>query len=50
MTPQSIQELTEARLARLKSASEKRDLDELMSWQAEDATFDDIGAPLAHAG
>lgn len=46
MTPQSIQDLTQARLDRLKSASEKRDLDELMSWQADNATFDDIGAPF----
>ena len=37
----AVQNLIETRMARLKEASEKRDVDELMSWQSKDITFTD---------
>ena len=40
---ETIQALNEARLAGLREASEKRDVDALMSWHAKDAVFTDAG-------
>ena len=40
---EAIQALIEARLASLREASEKRDVDALMSWHAKDAVFTDPG-------
>lgn len=40
---EAIQALIEARLASLREASEKRDVDALMSWHAKDAVFTDVG-------
>jgi ketosteroid isomerase-like protein len=40
---EAIQALIEARLASLREASEKRDVDALMSWHAKDAAFTDVG-------
>jgi ketosteroid isomerase-like protein len=42
-TQEAIQALIEARLVGLKEASEKRDVDALMSWHAKDAMFTDVG-------
>jgi ketosteroid isomerase-like protein len=40
---EAIQTLIEARLVSLREASEKRDVDALMSWHAKDAVFTDVG-------
>ena len=40
---EAIQALIVARLASLREASEKRDVDALMSWHAKDAVFTDGG-------
>ena len=40
---ETIQSLIEARLASVREASEKRDVDALMSWHAKDAVFTDVG-------
>jgi hypothetical protein len=40
---EAIQGLIEARLASVREASEKRDVDALMSWHAKDAVFNDVG-------
>ena len=40
---EAIQGLIQARLAGIRQASEKRDVEELMSWHAKDATFTDVG-------
>jgi hypothetical protein len=40
---EAIQALIEARLASVREASEKRDVDALMSWHAKDALFTDVG-------
>ena len=40
---ESIQALLEARSDGLREASEKRDVDALMSWHAKDAVFTDVG-------
>ena len=40
---EAIQALIEARSAGLREASEKRDVDALMSWHAKDAVFNDVG-------
>ena len=42
-TQEAIQALMEARSAGLREASEKRDVDALMSWHAKDALFTDVG-------
>lgn len=42
---ESIRALHETRLQRLKAASEKRDVDELMTWYSQDAIFEDPGKP-----
>jgi hypothetical protein len=42
-TQEAIQALFEARLAGLREASEKRDVDALMLWHAKDALFTDVG-------
>ena len=39
----AIQALNDIRLAGLKEASEKRDVNQLMSWHSEDAIFTDAG-------
>lgn len=39
-----IQDLIAARLNRLREASEKRDVDELMSWYSKDACFNHVCA------
>lgn len=43
---ETIEALNEARLAGLREASEKRDVDALMSWHAKDAVFTDVGTEL----
>ena len=43
-TQENIQHLIQIRNARLKEASEARDVDALMKWQAADTTFTDKGA------
>ena len=40
---EAIQALNEARSVSLREASEKRDVDALMSWHAKDAVFNDVG-------
>jgi hypothetical protein len=40
---EAIQALNEARLASVREASEKRDVDALMSWHSKDAVFNDVG-------
>jgi ketosteroid isomerase-like protein len=40
---ETIQALVDARAAGLKEASEKRDVDALMSWHSKDAVFNDVG-------
>jgi ketosteroid isomerase-like protein len=40
---EAIQALIAARLASVREASEKRDVDALMSWHAKDAVFHDVG-------
>ena len=42
----TIQALIQARLAGIKQASEKRDVEELMSWHSKDATFMDVGMAI----
>ena len=42
-TNNAVQTLIETRMANLKEASEKRDVDALMSWQSKDTTFTDPG-------
>ena len=42
-TRETIQALNDIRLAGLKEASEKRDVNQLMSWHSEDAIFTDVG-------
>lgn len=49
-TQESIQRLIQIRNARLKEASEARDVDALMKWQAADTTFTDKGAPTLILG
>ncbi|KID95362.1 hypothetical protein MAJ_08691, partial [Metarhizium majus ARSEF 297] len=44
-TQENIQRLIQIRNARLQAASEARDVDALMKWQAADTTFTDKGAP-----
>jgi hypothetical protein len=39
----AVQTLNDLRLAGLKEASEKRDVNQLMSWHAKDAIFSDVG-------
>ena len=48
-TKEAIQALIDTRQQRLKEASEKRDVDELMTWYAKDATFKDAGTVKAGA-
>lgn len=40
---EAIQALNDVRLASVREASEKRDVDALMSWHAKDAVFNDVG-------
>jgi len=40
---EAIEALNEVRLAGLREASEKRDVDALMSWHSKDAVFTDGG-------
>ena len=40
---EAIQDLIEARLSGLRDASERRDVNALMSWHAKDAVFTDVG-------
>ena len=42
-TRSTIQALNDIRLGGLKEASEKRDVNQLMSWHSKDATFTDAG-------
>lgn len=44
-TQENIQRLIQIRNAGLQAASEARDVDALMKWQAADTTFTDKGAP-----
>ena len=39
----TVQALIQARLASIKQASEKRDVEALMSWYSKDAIFTDVG-------
>lgn len=43
---EEIQALLEARSQSLQEASEKRDVDALMSWHAKDAVFTDVGTEI----
>jgi len=45
-TQEAIEALNEARLGSLREASEKRDVDALMSWHAKDAVFTDVGTEI----
>jgi ketosteroid isomerase-like protein len=42
----TIEALNKVRLAGLQEASEKRDVDALMSWHSEDAVFTDVGTDV----
>ena len=42
-SPEAVRALIDARNASLREASEKRDVDALMSWHAKDAVFTDVG-------
>lgn len=44
---EAIQALIEARFTSIREASEKRDVDALMSWHAKDAVFTDVGTEAA---
>jgi len=47
---EAIQALIEARFASLREASEKRDVDALMSWHAKDAVFNDVVNGVSREG